>query len=199
MLKKVAKAAPWLLLLLLAAVNLSLLRQNRQMRGALANARPAETERLQEGTPMPPFAGTNLAGETVQISYGPNAPRRALLFFTPTCPYCRQQFAYWKELLKVAQSKHLEVFGLVDSREDKTRLESYLQEMECDAKARFPLQVLLVTPEVKRQYKLQSTPNTILVKADGSVEKEWLGLWQADEIASAATSLELRLTAPWFS
>ena len=80
MLKKVAKAAPWLLLLPLAAVNLSLLRQNRQMRGALANARPAETERLKEEMTMPPFVRTNLAGEAVQISYGPDAPR-AVVFY----------------------------------------------------------------------------------------------------------------------
>jgi thioredoxin-related protein len=115
------------------------------------------------------------------------------LFFTPTCRYCQQQFPYWKKVLQEAQAKHLEVLGVVDAREDKARLASYLQQMGCDEKSQFPLKVLLVASEVRQQYKLQSTPNTILLNSNGIVEKQWLGLWQSNEVASAASSLEINL------
>ena len=195
MLKKAESIAPWLLLILLAGMNFLLLRQNWQMRGALAKTRPAETAKLPEGALLPAFAGTNLTGELAHISYGTGEPRRMFLYFTPTCPYCREQFVYWKEILQQAQAKGIEVVGLVDAREDQARLENYLEQMGCGAKSPFPLRAVMVQTEVKQKYKLQSTPITILIKSDGALEKQWVGRWTSDEAHNAAASLGLNLSS----
>lgn len=112
-------AGLWVLLSLMVAANVLLIRQNFQMRGALEKYEP---QRLKVGAQVPAFTAVGLNSEVININYAGNGPKRVLLFFTATCPFCRQQFPYWRELLAQVDGARFEVLGLVDQNEDRVKL-----------------------------------------------------------------------------
>ncbi|MBV9211723.1 MAG: redoxin domain-containing protein [Acidobacteria bacterium] len=114
--------------------------------------------------------------------------------FTPTCPFCRQQFAYWREILERADKANFQVIGLVNQAEDKTRLEKYLREMGCAQDSPAPLRVAFVPQEALDSYRLNATPITLIVANDGTVTKAWNGLWQQSQTSEAKTVFGLNLT-----
>jgi hypothetical protein len=65
MLKKSAKAIPWLMILALAASNVLLFKQNLQMRVELNKLNPY----LQKGDKVPEFSARGLHGESIEVSY----------------------------------------------------------------------------------------------------------------------------------
>jgi peroxiredoxin len=173
-----------LLFVALSAGNILLIRQNLQMRRALGQYRPVG---LETGESVPPFTAESLDGGAVNISYTGSGSKRVLLFFTPTCPYCRQQFVYWRELLERVDGDRFEVLGVVDQAEDKNRLREYLRAMGCAAEDGKRLRVALVPSEVRQSYKLAATPITMIIGNDGKVEKVWSGRWDAHELMAANT------------
>jgi hypothetical protein len=67
------------------------------------------------------------------VSYNGDGPKKLMFFFTRTCPFCREQFPRWREILERVDSDRFEVIGLVDETEDKPRLEEYMRSMGCAA------------------------------------------------------------------
>lgn len=143
--KKAPTVAVWLLLLALATANALLIRQNYQLRAALSRYEP---ETLWAGERLPSFSAKGLRGEPLEIHYAAKGPKRVLLYFTPSCPYCRGQFAYWREILQRAGSDHFEVIGLVAESEDKGRVEEYLRTVGCGADSDTPLRIAFVPEPV---------------------------------------------------
>jgi peroxiredoxin len=183
--KKLPNLLLWALLTSLAAANVLLIRQNLQMRRDLGKYQP---HALKGGDKVPPFSATAADGSPFEVSYTGQGRKRVLLYFTPTCPYCRQQFAYWREMLERIDGNSFEVIGVVSQAEDKARLQDYLASMGCAPASRAPLRVALVPDAVRDQYMLNSTPVTLLVDNNGTVEQAWVGKW-ADKDATTAGSL----------
>lgn len=184
--KRLTIAGLSILLFTMAAGNALLIRQNLQMRRALKRFEPS---RLKAGDKVPSFTASGLSGEPVDVKYTGDGRKRILFFFTPTCPFCRQQFAYWREILERADGDRFEVIGLVDRAEDKTRLEEYTRTMGCSTDSQSPLRVAFIPNEIRRSYKLSETPITLVVASDGTVEKVWAGRWNDNDVAVASTIL----------
>jgi peroxiredoxin len=178
----------WVMVAALAVGNALLIRQNLQMRQALARYEP---DVLKPGDKVPAFSAAELGGEKLEVNYTGAGPKRVLLFFTPTCPFCRKQFPHWREILKQARQDRLEVIGVVDEKEDKAKLEEYLRTMDCAQGSPTPLRVALVSKDVRARYKLTATPVTVLVGNDGTVEKYWGGAWSEGETSEATSILGL--------
>lgn len=155
-------------ILALAVSNVLLIRQNLQLRAALAAGGP---EAPRAGDVFPAFAAAGLRGEQISVSYPEAGAKRVLLYFTPTCRYCRGQFAYWREILGRADRERFEVIGIASDREDRAKLEDYLRQFGCDGASSTPLRVALVPDDVLRSYKLSATPTTLVVNNDGAVER----------------------------
>lgn len=187
-LKRITSAAFWVVLRSLAVANGLLIRQNMQMRRALDAYRPRQ---LEVGAAVRPFTATALDGSPLGVSYDDAGPKKVMLYFTRTCPYCRQQFANWRRILERVDSVRFEVIGLVDEAEDRSLLEDYLRAVGCGTDSTTPLRVAFVPKDVRRDYKLTATPVTLLVSSDGKVEKNWPGAWGETEKADAALSLGL--------
>jgi glutaredoxin len=185
---KLKSAVLWSLLAGLAVTNVLLIRQNLQMRAMLAKGQPRY---LKAGERVPPFAAVDLDGAPVRLDYPGSGPKRIMFYFTPACPYCRRQFAYWRDILKQADSARYEVIGLASESEDKAELEEYLRSVGCARDSAAPLRVALVPPEVRRDYRLVGTPVTLVVSNDGTVERAWPGSWNSAEAASAGSFLGL--------
>ncbi|MDT4953064.1 MAG: AhpC/TSA family [Acidobacteriota bacterium] len=182
--KKSPTIAVWVLLLALAIANALLIRQNLQMRTALSKYEPPV---LQSGEQVQSFSAPSLSGENIQVNYTGNGPKRVLMFFTPDCPYCREQFAYWREVLTHADMNRFEILGVVTESEDKAKLNEYLRSVGCSPDSQKPLRTVLIPNNLRRSYKLSSTPITLVVANDGSVENVWYGRWDSESLAAAAS------------
>ena len=139
-----------ILIVLLATSEMLLLRQNFQMRRLL----PSEPSVLKPGAALPSFAATGLQGESLSFLYEGSGPRHVYFYFTPTCKFCRQQFPYWKEIIKQSNAHNLEVTGLVREAEDKVLLKAFLREMGCSEESSTPLKVAFISEDVRRSYGL---------------------------------------------
>lgn len=170
--KNLISISLWGIITLLVLVNVLLLQQNSSLRSELERYQPPK---LETGDKVSGFAAKNLNGETVRIDFSKNTNKRFLLYFTPTCQYCKQQFPEWKELILQSKDKNIELFGIVSENESKATIEKYLNSFDCGENSETPLQVLFVSNEILKNYKLNLTPTTILVSADGIVEQSWVG------------------------
>ena len=182
--KKLPTIIFWVMLVALAVANALLIRQNLQMRAALSKYEPPV---LQPGEQVQPFSAPSLSGENIQVNYTGNGPNRVLMFFTPDCSYCREQFAYWREVLVHADINRFEVLGVATESEDKAKLDEYLRSVGCSPDSQKPLRTALIPNSLRRSYKLSSTPITLVVANDGSVENVWHGRWDSESLAAAAS------------
>ena len=188
--KKLVRTGFWVMLAALAASNVLLIRQNLQMRLALERLRPQNAE---AGDKVPPFVAPALDGDTVRVEYTGGGRKTLLFFFTPTCPYCRQQFAFWREILNRAEERRYDVIGPVADSEDKVKLREYLRAMGCGSDSEAPLRVALIPKAVRSSYKLSATPVTLLVSGDDTVERAWTGVWTDTELGDVNAALGVNL------
>jgi len=165
--------------LLLAAANILLLRQNLQMRREIEKVR---SPLLEIGETVPSFSGMDVTGQPLPIGYTGRESTRVLLYFTPTCPYCREQFPYWRQVAEGAASPKFQVMGIVSDREDRAGVAAYLRSFGCEH-----LPVAFVTSHVLTAYKLSMTPTTLVVGNKGKVEAVWAGKWGSTDLASASS------------
>jgi hypothetical protein len=174
--------------LILAATNILLLRQNIQMRRGIDNSGPPL---LKTGEKVPPFRGLDLEGQPVAIAYTGKESVRVLLYFTPACPYCHDQFPYWRQVAERAPSPRFEVIGLVSDKEDRAGVATYLRSVGCEQ-----LPVAFVPGDVIIAHKLSMTPTTLVVGNDGRVERVWPGKWDSSALTSASSLFGAQISDP---
>jgi peroxiredoxin len=171
----------YVLLAMMGVANLLLINQNLRMRRSIESTRPA---RLTAGDKVPPFTAAGLDGERIDVAYTGQERDRLLFFFTPSCPYSRQQFPGWLDLANRADKRKIEVLGLVADAEDKVKLREYLHEMGSSRPSGVAFSTALIPKEVRSTYKLSETPLTLLIANDGTVKKVWAGRWDSKALAS---------------
>jgi peroxiredoxin len=171
----------YVLLAVLGVANLLLVDQNLRMRRSIESARPA---RLAVGDKVPPFTAAGLGGEQIAVTYTSQERDRLLFFYTPSCPYSRQQFPGWLDLAARTDKRKIEVLGLAADAEDKTKLREYLREVNVTHPPGVTFTTAIVPEEVRSKYKLSETPLTLLIANDGTVKKVWAGRWDNKALAS---------------
>lgn len=179
--------ALWAMVIILAVSNVLLLRQNRQLRNLLQKFEP---DRLNAGDKLEPFSALDLRGENIAINFASDAPRRVLLFLSSDCPYCREQFGYWKRIIDVAPVKGFQVVAVAMNSEDRSKLAAYLNSMGCPTESK-GFSVALIPEEVRRKYKFSITPTTLVVSSDGKADAVWNGMLKPSDVEAASAILGL--------
>ena len=177
--------ALWAMVFMLALSNGLLLRQNLQLRSALKKFEPG---RLKVGDKVEPFSAQGLQGERIAIDFANDAPRRVFMFLSPDCPYCREQFSYWKQIIEMAPGKGFQVVALAMNSEDKAKLAGYLNSMGCSTTSK-TFSVALIPEEVREKYKFNITPTTLIVSSDGKADAVWNGVLQPSDMEAAGSIL----------
>ena len=179
--------ALWGMVVILAVSNSLLLRQNFQLRNLLKKFEP---DQLKPGDKLEPFSASGLNGETVVIDFARGGPRRLLMFLSPNCPYCREQFRYWKKLIDIAPAKGFQVVAVAMSSEDRANLAAYLNTMGCPTGSK-TFSVALIPEEVRQKYKFSITPTTLVISSDGKADAIWTGLLKPSDVEAASAILGL--------
>jgi thiol-disulfide isomerase/thioredoxin len=123
--------ALWGIVIILVVSNGLWLRQNLQLRNLLKRFEP---DQLKTGDKLESFAAPGLHGGNIAIDFTSNAPRRVLLFFSPDCPYCREQFPFWKRIIDMAPGKGFQLVAVAMNSEDKSNPAAYLRSMGCPSR-----------------------------------------------------------------
>ena len=177
--------ALWGMVVILAVSNSLLLRQNLQLRNLLKKFEP---DQLKPGDKLEPFSASGLNGETVVIDFLSGGPRRVLLFLSPNCPYCREQFSYWKKLIDIAPAKGFQVVAVAMNSEDRANLAAYLDSMGCPTGSK-TFSVALIPEEVRQKYKFSITPTTLVISSDGKADAVWTGVLKPSDVEAASAML----------
>lgn len=179
---RLTSAAPWVMVALLACSNALLLRQNLRLRAGLKESPRA----LRAGDTVSAFRARTVKGDAFGVQYPGAGSSRVLLYFSPSCVYSSEQFAYWSQLIESADRNRFQIIGAVsDEDAGLPDIESYLRALGAGAAAE-RLQVVKVGGAVRRDYKLFATPTTLVIANDGRVERVWQGTWESRDLADAS-------------
>ena len=158
----------------LLVVVVLLLRQNFAYRALLAQPTVSVP---QPGERVDSFVSPALVG-SVEVLFGKQEERRTvLLFLSPDCRYCDAQMPYWRELVDHADRERFRIVSVVRDSENSDEVQRYLAEGGIAT-----LPTAFASAELRASLKLSSTPLTLVIDAEGIVERTWLGVWdpQAD-------------------
>ena len=183
--------APWAMVIILAVSNGFLLRQNLQLRNLLKKFEP---DRPKAGDKLESFSALGLHGENIAINFAGDAPKRVLLFLSSDCPYCRDQFVYWKRIIDMAPVKGFQVVAVAMNSEDRSKLAAYLNSMGCPTESK-SFSVALIPEEVRQRYKFSITPTTLVVSSSDK-SRCWIVETSNVEAASAICALSVEAGRP---
>jgi peroxiredoxin len=129
---------------------------------------------LQIGVTVAPIKAHGLDGQPAVISYAGAAQPVVLYVFTPQCSWCAHNLANLKTLLAQKQGAYRFV-GL--SLTDKD-LNEYVAKNQLSCPIYFN-----PAEETLQEYKLGSTPQTIVISPEGKVLKNWVGAYTGEQQA----------------
>jgi len=159
---RVTEILLWLAALGVLAENVFLFLQNRHLSEALA-------PQITVGTQLKMLSGVALNGHLEPVTL-PSADSKLLVItFSPSCPACQANQEGWMKLSGALQQEGIRVLWL--SRDPVEITRDYCM------KHGISLSDTLADPPHRTyvQLGLARVPNTVLVGADGMVEKVWAG------------------------
>jgi peroxiredoxin len=158
----------------LLAANIALIHQNGQLKAQLSQPPPALE--LTTGTQMPDMRGFDPDGKPVEVLYGKDPRKVLVLVFSPTCPFCEQNWPKWEQVISSLDRSVVRPVGVDVTSTSK---EPFLSQHELTGLPVFEK----VEPKVMMNYRFQLTPQTILLDPDGKVEKVWTGVMTDSAVA----------------
>ena len=170
--------------IILIALNIALVRKNRVLLGAQRSCEA--TLHLNTGDSLPPIRGTDASGRTIFLAYGGVQPATLLLIFLQECPDCEMNLPKWQSLVRALRGKRIRfVFVSLDGVIGAGELNK-IGLGDVGTVVRPDFATLLA-------YRIQYTPQTVLISAGGRVQGVWSGvLAKRDELnieGMAAASL----------
>ena len=157
---------------LLISVVLNVVLAHRVRSSAYARAARIADRQLKVGSTVPPITAKRMDGQEETISYGQADPPTVLYVFSPPCVWCARNMDNLKTLLDKEKGQY-RFIGL--SLSEQT-LPEYVEKNEL----RLPVYSGL-SPETLKTYKLGSTPQTIVISAEGKVLQDWAGAYVGDQ------------------
>jgi thiol-disulfide isomerase/thioredoxin len=153
--------------LLLLAANIALIHQNSELKSRLSLAPPSLEAAT--GSQMPDLHGFDLNGMPIEVDYGKDPRKVLVLVFSPTCPYCDENWPKWQQVISALDGSAIRLVAVDVTSSAST---SFVSQHQLDLLPVF----LKVDPRATVNYRFQLTPQTILVDSTGRVEKVWTGV-----------------------
>ncbi len=159
---KVMEIVLWLAGLGVLAENIFLFQQNRRLNEALA-------PQISTGTQLQMLSGVAFDGRLYPVALPAAGSKLLIITFSPGCPACQANQDGWMRLATTLEQKGVRVLWVSRDPIEITR--------DYCAKHGIPLSDTLADPPYRTfaQLGLARVPNTVLVGAEGRVEKVWAG------------------------
>ena len=159
---KVIEIFLWLAALGVLAENVVLFQQNRRLHEALA-------PQIAAGIQLQMLSGLSLDGRLEPVTLPQAGSKLLIITFSPGCPACPANQDGWMKLASTLEQKGVRVLWVSRDPIEITR--------DYCVKHGIPLSDTLADPPYRTyaQLGLARVPNTVLVGAEGRVEKVWAG------------------------
>jgi peroxiredoxin len=160
--------------------------QNRQLHLMLEDPSRFFEKTLQAGESVPAIRAEDVNGKELGLTYSTTGPFTLVLWFSPTCSSCEDNFGLWKEIFSKSEPDRLRIVGFCSCTAAEGRETVKAQQLK------FP--VLAATDQsIVDLYKGNLLPQTILVAPDGQIKNVWPGALlesQKKEILSVLKTLK---------
>jgi hypothetical protein len=174
----------WLIAFLTALIvsDVALIIQNRSLKTSavqFSNALPSE------GTMLPPLEGIDLAGHHIVVPFDGNR-ETLLLVFSPTCHFCMLNWPTWQTITaRLDQRSVRVVYANLSNKLDLPYVSEH----------RMSQGQILAQTDAKSilAYRLQLTPETMLIGANGKMQAVWPGLIDSAQLAALERALRPHL------
>ena len=170
----------------LLAANIALIHQNSQLKAQLSL--PPPVMEAPAGAQVPDLRGVDLEGKPVEVLYGKDSRKVLVMVFSPTCPFCDQNWPKWQQVISSLDRSAIRPV-LVDVTSSTTA--SFVSQHQLSS---LPV-ILKADPKATMDYRMHLTPQTILVDPDGKVEKVWTGVLNDSSLAELKQHLADRKTS----
>lgn len=157
---------PASLILLVFSVGLNFVLAE-EIRGLRRNIGKLKSETsIKPGDSVPDLLGVNTDRVETTFRYKDDTRSTVVYFFSPRCSWCVTN----REPLAKLHSSQKDRFRWIAVSLDTTNLDEFVRESS------MAMPVLSEVPdEVLASYKIEGTPQTLVVKSDGRVLKKWIG------------------------
>jgi hypothetical protein len=126
-----------------------------------------------------PMPALTPAGQRVTIDRG---EPRLIFYMSPHCGYCGKNMPVWSEVTHRIGASH--ALFLVGDEREMPQMPAYLAQYAAGT-----VPALAADQEVLGRYYMLQVPKTVLVSADGKVEKVWRGAVTTEAVLQAWTSV----------
>ena len=170
----------------LLAVNIALIQQNRRLKAQLSL--PPPTLEAAAGVQVPNLRGLDTGGKPLEVLYGKDARKVLVFVFSPTCAFCDENWSNWQQIISGLDHQAVRPVAVdVSSTVDPLFLAKHQL-------ADVPV-LVQVDPRATLSYHFQLTPQTILVDRTGKVEKVWTGILNDSAVAELKQLLTEKVAA----
>lgn len=169
----------------LFVLNILLIIQNRNLRN---NSSTTSREIvLQEGKIVKPISGVDIEGKKQSFEWGTDERKTLMMIFSPRCGYCHENMPMWNEIIDKADKSSFRIVA-ASSVPDGTK--EFAEEYQMK---NIPI-IAETNPGIKVDYVMYLTPQTVLLKPNGEVEKVWIGPIQDGIKTEIESYLNIKLT-----
>ena len=168
----------------LLLINLLLIQQNEKLR--VLASKPDRALEVKPGTALPPLEGLDNNGDRRTFSYGQDSRKTVLFVLSPRCRACEENMPNWKAIIKGLDRRSFRLAGV------SLQSEGFKEYASRHGINQVPI-LTKIDPKYRVAYNLALTPQTILIDADGKVEKVWTGLLRGEDKQNVELALSVRL------
>lgn len=165
-------------------VNVLLVQQNNKLK--IMAGRPDRALEIRPGTALPPLEGLDSNGARHSVNYDQASRKTVLLVFSPQCYACEENMPNWKAIINGLDRRS---FRLAAVSLQSDGVKEYASQHGIN---QVPI-LTKIDPKYRVAYNLALTPQTILIDADGKVEKVWTGLLRGADKQDAELALNVQL------
>jgi peroxiredoxin len=169
---------------LLLLVNVLLVQQNKKLK--ILARRPDRSLEIKAGTALPPLEGFDSDGNRQSVDYGHDPRKTVLLVLSPRCPACEENMPNWEAIINGLDRRSFRLAGV------SLQSEGFKEFASRRGINQVPT-LTKIDPRYRVAYNLALTPQTILIDAEGKVEKVWTGFLRGENKQDVELALNVRL------
>ena len=156
----------FLVALLIVSLSLNVYLGWRLKRSKSPSAGPQKAVKLLPGMAVQPIIAAGLDGKQETITYAADGKPTVIYVFTPTCPWCERNSGNINTLVGLKGQS----YRFIGLSLDNEGLSKYVESHQLS----FPVYTNLTSESIE-MLGLGSTPQMIVVSAEGRVIKNWVG------------------------
>jgi hypothetical protein len=168
----------------LLLMNGLLLQQNKKLR--ILAKRPDRALEVRPGTTLPPLEGFDSNGNMHSLNYAQDSRKTVLLVLSAKCRACDENMPNWEAMINGLDRQSFRLAAV------SLQSEGFKENASQRGINQIPI-LTKIDPKYRVAYNLALTPQTILIDADGKVEKVWTGFLRGEDKRDVELALNVRL------